>query len=348
MANKSRSRKIVKWVLGILIALLVGFLYGFVPWFLTGLATTNRFHFRDPNDGKTPKDFGMDFRAVEFRSSDDVLLKGWYIPASVPSGGARGTLIYCHGLNRTRVEMLPEAQFGHSLGYNGLLFDLRHQGQSGGRVSSVGYWERLDAEAAVRYALTDEKAQRPIILWGVSMGAAAALMAAAESPDVAAVVSDSAFPNFKEVVRHHYFLFRQFARRRWWWFPPLPGFPLVDEVTWWIARRAHFRPSEFDLEKAVKAINPRPILFVALEGDRRMPPAYARTLHADATSPEKQVVVLPGDRHGEGFNLDRQQYEQAVIHFLVRVGSSSAAKEARTTARPPGSSSPNLALAETQ
>ena len=161
-------------------------------------------------------------------------------------------------------------------------------------------------------------------------------------------MADSAFPNFKEVVRHHYFLFRQFARRRWWWFPPLPGFPLVDEVTWWIARRAHFRPSEFDLEKAVKAINPRPILFVALEGDRRMPPAYARTLYADATSPEKQVVVLPGDRHGEGFNLDRKQYEEAVIHFLVRVGSSSAAKEARTTARPPGSSSPNLALAETQ
>ncbi len=26
----------MKWVLGVLIVLLVGFLYGFVPWFLTG------------------------------------------------------------------------------------------------------------------------------------------------------------------------------------------------------------------------------------------------------------------------------------------------------------------------
>ena len=329
LSDQSRLRKIVKWALGILIVLLVGFLYGFVPWFLTGLATTNRFHFRDPNDAKTPKDFGLDFQSVEFQSRDNLALKGWYVPGSAPGPGeARGTIIYCHGLNRSRVEMLPQAQFGHRLGYNGLLFDLRHQGQSGGHISSVGYWERLDAEAAVRYALTEKTAARPVILWGVSMGAAAALMAGAESPDVAAVISDSAFPNFEEVVRHHYYLFRQFARRRWWWFPSLPGFPVVDEVTWWIAWRAHFQPREFDLEKAVKRINPRPILFVGLEGDRRMPPAYARALYADATSPEKQVVVLPGERHGEGFNLATQQYEQAVTQFLARVNSSEAAKPA--------------------
>src|SRR2546430_16563568 len=113
----------MKWVLGVLIVLLVGFLYGFVPWFLTGLATTNRFHFRDPNDSKTPKDFGMDFRAVEFRSSDNVLLKGWYIPASVPSGEARGTLIYCHGLNRTRVRS-EERRVGKEGRYRGTTYHI--------------------------------------------------------------------------------------------------------------------------------------------------------------------------------------------------------------------------------
>ena len=131
----------------------------------------------------------------------------------------------------------------------------------------------------------------------------AALLAAAESSDVAAVVSDSVFPNFKELIRHHFYLFRSFTRQRWWWFPPLPAFPLVDEITYWSAWRARFKVNDFDLETAVRRINPRPILFVGLEGDRRMPPAYARALYADATSPEKQVVVLPGERHGEGFNL---------------------------------------------
>ena len=306
--------------MGIVVAFLVGFFYGFVPWFLTNIATTSRFHFRDPDDGKTPQSFGMNFRDIEFRSSDGILLKGWYLPARLPAGeNPRGTIIYCHGHNRTRVEMLPNAQFANSLGYNGLLFDLRHQGQSAGAISTVGYQERLDVIGAVHCALDQEKAERPVIVWGVSMGAAAALLAAADSPDVNAVISDSTFLSFSDMVRHHYYLFRHFARERWWWFPALPAFPITDEVIYWAAWRGHFRPEDFDMEKAVKRINPRSILFVAVEGDQRMPPSIARTLYIEATSPEKQIVVLPGTRHGEGFKQATELYEKAVREFLAGI-----------------------------
>jgi fermentation-respiration switch protein FrsA (DUF1100 family) len=310
----SKGRKILKWSAIVIVVALLGFFYGFVPYFLTGIATSSRFHFPDPNDGKTPKTYGMEFQAIEFQSSDGLKLAGWYVPAS---GAARGTIIYVHGQNRTRIEMLPEAQFAHGLGYNGLVFDLRHQGASEGKVSSVGYWERLDVEAAVKHALEEERAARPMVVWGISMGAAAALMAAAETPDVDAVISDSTFLNFREVIRHHYYLFRGFARRRWWWFPPLPGFPIIQEVTYWSGRRAHFDPSDFDLEKAVEKINPRPILFLAVQGDQRMPPSYAQTLDADATSSLKQIIILPGERHGEGFKSGNAQYEEAVKKFLA-------------------------------
>ena len=180
-------------------------------------------------------------------------------------------------------------------------------------MKSLGYWERLDAEAAVHYALTEEKAARPVILWGISMGAAAALLAAADSPDVAAVISDSSFLNYTDVIRHHYYLFRGFV----WWFPPLPSFPIADEVIHWAAWRANFDPDDFDLEKAVKRIGDRPVLFVAVEGDRRMPPSIAQKLYSDAQSPLKKLVVVPGTRHGEGFKSGNQQYEEAVTHFLA-------------------------------
>lgn len=310
MAAKSRLWKITRILLYIVASLVVIFLFGVVPWFLTNITTTSRFHFRDPNDGKTPLSYGVEFRPIEFRSKDGIVLKGWYMPAS---GDARGTIVYCHGHNRTRIEMLPMAVFAHSLGYNGVLFDLRHQGESGGAVSSVGYWERLDAEAAMRYALTEEKAARPVILWGVSMGAAAALLAAADSPDATAVISDSSFLNFADVVRHHYYLFRGFVR----WFPPLPSFPIADEVIHWSAFRANFDPADLDLEKAVRRIGDRPVLFVAVEGDRRMPPSIAEQLYSNAQSPLKKLVVLPGTRHGEGFKTANAQYEEAVTHFLA-------------------------------
>ena len=321
MGAAAKAKKVLKYAAWVVLALLILFFYGFVPWFLTGIATTSRFHFPDPNDGKTPQTFGLDFREVEFKSADGILLKGWYIPAS---GAANGTIVYCHGHNRTRVEMLPEAVFAHGLGYSGLLFDLRHQGQSGGSLSSVGFWERRDVEAAVRYALTTEKSPPPVVVWGVSMGAAAALMGAAESPDVTAVISDSTFLNFTELIKHHYILFRGIVRQHWWWFPPLPSFPLTDEVIYLSSRRANFKPDDFDLEKAVKQIGSRPILFVAVQDDPRMPPAYAQTLYADAQSPQKQIIVLPGNKHGEGFKLDTQPYQRAVTQFLARLGENQA------------------------
>jgi fermentation-respiration switch protein FrsA (DUF1100 family) len=140
------------------------------------------------------------------------------------------------------------------------------------------------------------------------MGAASALMAAAESADISAVISDSSFDSFLGTARHHLKLFLH-----------LPGFPLADEVAYWTAWRGHFRLQDFDLVKATERIGNRPILFVAVEGDARMPPSVARELYAHAQSPLKKIIVLPGHRHGEGFNQATAAYEKAVTDFLANV-----------------------------
>jgi uncharacterized protein len=302
---KSRLLKIIRNVILILAVLIAGFFFIYVPWFFTSIVTHRQYHFPDPNDGKTPKSFNLDFSWIDFTSSDGIPLKGWYVPAD---GAAHGTIIYVHGLNRTRVEMLPHAVFGHSLGYNGVLFDLRHQGASGGTITTLGYQERLDVEAAVRYALDQEHAARPVVVWGVSMGAAAALMAASESQDVSAVISDSSFDSMIGTMRHHLHLFIH-----------LPGFPIADEVAYWTAARGHFHAADFDVVKAVERMGRRPVLFVAVSGDRRMPPSIAQTLYDHDASPHKQIVVLPGRRHGEGFNQATDLYEKAVTDFLAAV-----------------------------
>jgi fermentation-respiration switch protein FrsA (DUF1100 family) len=317
MPKIRRGLKVVRWMLLLLLPLVLVFFLAVVPWLVATITTTNRFHFPDANDRKTPRDFGMSSEDIEFLSTDGLHLKGWWMPAGAVSGktqadapsSAAGTIVYCHGQNRTRVEMLPMAALGHSLGYNGLAFDFRHQGASEGKFSSVGYWERRDVEGAVRYALQARQAARPVVLWGVSLGAAAALMAAAETPDVAAVISDSTFLSFEDTARHHWGLFF----RRW------PSFPMFNETMALIAWKAHFQPSDFDLRVAVRRINPRPILFIGVQGDRRMPPEIARTLYSLASSPDKMLLIVPGTRHGEGFTSGHEQYQQAVKEFLGKV-----------------------------
>jgi pimeloyl-ACP methyl ester carboxylesterase len=123
---------------------------------------------------------------------------------------------------------------------------------------------------------------------------------------VAAAISDSSFDSFLGTVRHHLKLFLH-----------LPGFPIADEIAYWTAWRAGFRPADFDLVKAVERMGDRPLLLVAVEGDRRMPPCIAQTLYAHAQSPLKRIVILPGRRHGEAFNEAREPYEKAVSEFLA-------------------------------
>jgi pimeloyl-ACP methyl ester carboxylesterase len=311
--------QIIRNVVLTLAVLAAGFFFLFVPWFFANLATKGRFHYPDPNDGKTPKSYGMDFKWVEFPSIDGIALKGWYVPAA---SAARGTIVYCHGLNRTRIEMLPMAAFGHELAYDGLLFDLRHQGASGGELTTLGYQERLDVIAATRYALYQQRAARPVILWGVSMGAAAALLAAAQSPEVDAVICDSSFESLRATVEHHWKLFFH-----------LPSFPFANEMVYWISRRGGFRPSDFDLARAVIRIGNRPILFVALQDDRRMPPSIARELYSRAASSHRALIVLPGQRHGEGFNQAREQYEAAVRQFLAGLPAPHSASASSTLTR---------------
>jgi fermentation-respiration switch protein FrsA (DUF1100 family) len=303
--TKARALQIIRNVMLVLLGLAAAFFLIFVPWFFTHIATSGQFHYPDPNDGKSPKSYGMDWKIIQFSSTDGIDLKGWYLPAQ---GAAKGTIVYCHGLNRTRIEMLPKAAFGHQLGYNGLLFDFRHQGASAGALTTLGFKERFDVLGAVRYALADEKAARPVILWGVSMGAAAALLAAAESPDVAAVISDSSFLSLSDTVKHHLKLFLH-----------LPSFPIANEVIYGIGWKGGFWPSEFNVGNAVERIGARPILFVAVEGDRRMPPSVAQALFARERSPESRLIVLPGHRHGEGFNQATAQYKSAVRKFLSEV-----------------------------
>src|SRR5271157_6173074 len=73
LVSKRRIWQIIRNVILILAALVAGFFFLFVPWFVVNIGTTGRYHYPDPNDGKTPISYRMDFKWVEFPTSDGVL-----------------------------------------------------------------------------------------------------------------------------------------------------------------------------------------------------------------------------------------------------------------------------------
>jgi pimeloyl-ACP methyl ester carboxylesterase len=299
---RSRAKK-----LGLFLALGLAFLiFGWVPFWLGGMATSRRFNYRDrENAGLTPASFQLPFEDVTFQAADGVPLKGWWVPVTP----ARGSVVLVHGLNRSRIEMVKKVPFLHQAGWNALLFDLRHHGESGGEVSSFGHFEKQDVRAASAFARG--KSPGPVVLWGVSLGAASATLAAAEDPEVAGLVCDSSYRSLRDTVMHHMTLLRNFR----WWGGLVPSWPVGPEVVFWMGKRGGFDPDKVDIQQAAARLSGRPALFVCNSGDKRMPKEIAFDL-GKAAGPRAEVLVVPGNSHGGAYRDGTAAYEHAVVRVL--------------------------------
>jgi pimeloyl-ACP methyl ester carboxylesterase len=297
------------WLKRVAVTAALGFLlfaFGWAPYFLAGIATTRRFQFPDKeNGGLTPASFQLASEDVAFRSMDGVPLAGWWVPAT----DAKGTVVLVHGLNRSRIEMVRRVPFVNAAGWNALLMDLRHHGASGGETTTFGAKEKEDVRAAVR--LARERSPGPIVLWGVSLGGASVVFAAAEDPEVAGVICDSSFRSLEDTVRHHLQLFRSWR----WWLRLVPRWPVADLTVFWIGRRGRFDPAFVDVRAAASRLWGRPVLFVANSEDRRMPKEIAFDLQA-AAGPGAEVLIVPGKSHGGAWRDGTAAYEAAAAAVL--------------------------------
>jgi pimeloyl-ACP methyl ester carboxylesterase len=295
---------------GVALLLATGlFVFGWVPFFLAGLATHRRFSFPDrDNAGLTPASFGLAHEDVRFASRDGVALAGWWVPAAE----SRGTVVMVHGLNRSRVEMVRRIPFLHERGWNALAFDLRRHGESGGDVTTLGAREKDDVAAATAFARV--RAPGPVVAWGVSLGGASAALAAAEDPQIAGVICDSSFRDLPDTVRHHVHIVRGFR----WWLRLVPAWPLADQVLFWMKVRGGFDPAQVDVRGAAGRLAGRPALFVANSDDRRMPKEIAFELQA-AAGTGAEVLVVPGRSHGGAWRDATAAYSEAVAALLSRV-----------------------------
>ena len=117
---------------------------------------------------RTPKEYGLDYEDIEFRSTDGINLNGWLIPGKSNFQHER-VIILPHAMNFNRhgwwptrrieslyhqpdVDFLPIAKALNHSGYSILMFDLGNHGESDGRkMCGVGLNEYQDIAGAVEY-----------------------------------------------------------------------------------------------------------------------------------------------------------------------------------------------------
>jgi uncharacterized protein len=144
---------------------------------------------------RTPASWGFAFEDVRLRTADGVQLAAWLVPAAQP----RGNVIFCHGHGRNRGHVAGHLQTLHDMGLNVLAFDFRGHGDSAGHTSTFGVREVEDLRAAVAY-MDERFPDQPLLVVGISLGAAVSLQALPQLPHVRGVWCEAAFAHLTSAV----------------------------------------------------------------------------------------------------------------------------------------------------
>ena len=132
------------------ITILAGGMYGALCLYLFLMQAKLLYYPNIPSRELTgnPADINLDYETITLRTSDNVNLHGWFIPAAHER---RGTLLFFHGNAGNISHRLTSLKIFHDLGLSTLIIDYRGYGRSQGSISEHGTY--LDAEAAWRYLI---------------------------------------------------------------------------------------------------------------------------------------------------------------------------------------------------
>jgi fermentation-respiration switch protein FrsA (DUF1100 family) len=271
---------------------------------------------RAPID-RTPAEANLEYEDIEFKASDGVGLRGWFIPRE--GDGPGPLVIFIHGWLWNRmgnvggqvpvddkdVDFLPATRALHDAGYNVLLFDVRHHGKSdrGRKPLTYGPLESRDFIAAVNYARArpDVDGDR-IGALGCSMGGNIAMIGTPECQPIKAIL---AIQPTKLMVFNTNFMLTEFGR-----FGPT----MLKPVEYIYAAMRAPRPSAHDPGISARKLDGTVVQYVQGTGD---PWGTMEVIDefAAATPNALPVVRFPCAGRYEGYRYVNEQVDDVAGFF---------------------------------
>ena len=192
--------------------------------------------------------------------------------ANGTGNAGRRLVIFAHGYaeNRERNKpALPLAKALYERGISSLLFDFRNSGLSDASVTSVGHFETYDLLAALKWGVRNGYTAFAFV--GFSMGASTAIVAAAHSKRVKAVVADSPFSDLKPYLKEN--------MRLW---TKLPNFPFTPLILKMISPLTGIDPDKVRPIRKIVELKHTPILLIHNAGDPFISADHSRRLYTGA------------------------------------------------------------------
>jgi alpha-beta hydrolase superfamily lysophospholipase len=255
-----------------------------------------------PRNEATPLDRGMPFETWTIPLEPKVSLEAWSVLAVEP----RGVVVLFHGYADRKSSILAEARAFLDQGWSPVLVDLRGSGGSSGEVTSIGYHEGKDVEASARFVRA-RAGGAPVVVWGVSMGAAASLRAVGKlGVAVDGLIVEAPFATMRSAVVNR---FNSLG---------VPSFGLADLLVFWGGRQHSFdgfAHNPVDYARGVSA----PTLLLLGSRDERVLMPEGRAIF-EALPASKQFEVFDGLGHQSLLRGNPDQWTRVVGAFLAQIG----------------------------
>ncbi len=145
----------------------------------------------------TGAEHGLSPERLILTTADGLDIVAYQVTAEQP----KAVIIFLSGIHNPSVT----AFFGHARmlldhGYASILVEMRAHGESEGEVIGLGFKEYRDTQAAVDYIKGNARyTDVPIVVYGLSMGGAVAINSIGQIPDIAALISLSAYSAWDDV-----------------------------------------------------------------------------------------------------------------------------------------------------
>ena len=214
--------------------------------------------------------------------------------------------IECHGWRgHPMADMSGGDKIAREKGWNTLVIDERTHGKSGGTAITFGVKERFDIRDWAFY-ISGRFPESKIVLAGVSMGAAAVVMASElELPEnVSCVIADAPYSSQRKMIE---------KTTREMHLPAKAAYPFVTLGAKVFGKFA--LNCRTPLEAAANA--KKPILFIHGEADGFVPCEMSRELDRVCVSPH-ELHTFPGAKHCLSYITDTERYEKIVSDFFEK------------------------------
>ena len=245
----------------------------------------------------------LDKEVITIPSPYGYSITGWLMKGT----SEKKFMIICHGVTMNKVNSLKYMKIFRKRGWNVVLYDHRRHGETGGKTTSYGHYEKFDLKAVVDWVKNCYGDDITLGIHGESMGAVTTLLYAGMVEDGADFyIADCPFSDFEAQLRYRLKVEYNI--------PAIAVMPIANQF---LKLRDGYNLKDVSPISVIKNIK-KPVLFIHSAKDDYILPEMTKQLY-ELKEGSKKLFIAEKGGHAYSFGHNQEQYERVIDEFFQEI-----------------------------